>query len=79
MNFSLFYFFCHCKLTQTFVFQFNRTIWDVLTGRKDGRVSLASEVIGNLPSPFANFTVLQQNFANKGLDVKDLVTLSGRD
>ncbi|XXG54282.1 hypothetical protein AAC387_Pa03g2207 [Persea americana] len=59
-------------------FQFNRAIWDVLTGRKDGRVSLASEVIGNLPSPFANFTVLQQSFANKGLDVKDLVNYQNR-
>ncbi|KAG9457531.1 hypothetical protein H6P81_002039 [Aristolochia fimbriata] len=58
-------------------FQFNKTMWDVLTGRKDGIVSLAKEVTGNLPSPFSNFTTLQQLFALKGLNVKDLVALSG--
>ncbi|XP_068660723.1 peroxidase 24-like [Aristolochia californica] len=58
-------------------FQFNKSMWDVFTGRKDGRVSLSSEVTGNLPSPFSNFTTLQQLFALKGLTVKDLVALSG--
>ncbi|KAI9194296.1 hypothetical protein LWI28_004886 [Acer negundo] len=50
--------------------------WEVRTGRKDGRVSLASQVSGNLPSPFANFSGLMQVFTNKGLDKHDLVTLS---
>ena len=44
-------------------------------GRKDGRVSNISEV--NLPSPFANVTTLKKNFADKGLNSKDLVVLSG--
>lgn len=52
-------------------------MWDVLTGRRDGTVSLASEVLTNIPSPFLNFTALEQNFAKKGLDVRDLVVLSG--
>jgi len=52
-------------------------MWKVLTGRRDGTVSLASEALANIPSPFLNFTALQQNFANKGLSVRDLVVLSG--
>ncbi|KAG9457530.1 hypothetical protein H6P81_002038 [Aristolochia fimbriata] len=59
------------------ILQFKKSMWEVLTGRKDGRVSLATEVIGNLPSPFSNFTTLQQLFALKGFSVKDLVALSG--
>ncbi|XP_010070010.2 peroxidase 3 [Eucalyptus grandis] len=58
-------------------FQFKRSTWKVLTGRRDGTVSLASEALANIPSPFLNFTALQQNFANKGLSVRDLVVLSG--
>ncbi|XP_060191881.1 peroxidase 24-like [Lycium barbarum] len=58
-------------------FPFKTLMWDVATGRKDGNVSLASEVNGNLPSPFSDFATLQQIFANKGLNVDDLVALSG--
>lgn len=57
--------------------QFGRDLWDVQLGRRDGVVSRASEALSNLPSPSANFTALEANFANKGLDVKDLVILSG--
>ncbi|GAV92180.1 peroxidase domain-containing protein, partial [Cephalotus follicularis] len=57
--------------------QFNYSLWEVLTGRRDGIVSLASEALANIPSPFFNFTTLKQRFAIKGLDVKDLVVLSG--
>ncbi|TXG71816.1 hypothetical protein EZV62_000395 [Acer yangbiense] len=57
-------------------FHSNKPKWEVHTGRKDGRVSLASQVSGNLPSPFANFSGLMQVFTNKGLDEHDLVTLS---
>ncbi|XP_034686384.1 peroxidase 24-like [Vitis riparia] len=52
-------------------------LWDVLTGRRDGNVSLASEVNGNIPSPFSDFTTLKQLFVKKGLNVNDLVALSG--
>ncbi|KAF6139294.1 hypothetical protein GIB67_021504 [Kingdonia uniflora] len=50
--------------------------WDVLKGRKDGRVSKASETV-NLPAPSLNITQLIQSFAKRGLGVKDLVALSG--
>ncbi|CAN0914555.1 Peroxidase 39 [Linum grandiflorum] len=51
--------------------------WRVPTGRRDGVISRRSESLNNIPPPFANFTTLQTMFANKGLDVKDLVLLSG--
>ncbi|KAJ0093481.1 hypothetical protein Patl1_25539 [Pistacia atlantica] len=55
-----------------------KPLWPVLTGRKDGNISLASEVTGaNIPSSFSNFTTLHNLFASKGLDDDDLVALSG--
>ncbi|KAK1567725.1 hypothetical protein Q3G72_015809 [Acer saccharum] len=52
--------------------------WEVPTGRRDGRVSISADTLnGNLPAPFANISSLKQNFASKGLSVKDLVVLSG--
>ncbi|KAI4992191.1 hypothetical protein ZWY2020_046683 [Hordeum vulgare] len=60
-------------------FQFGRDLWDVQLGRRDGVVSSASEVLSDIPSPSDNFTVLEAKFASKGLDVKDLVILSGQD
>ena len=59
--------------------QFQRPIWDVLTGRRDGIISRKSEALANIPSPFFNFTTLKQSFANKSLSVHDLVVLSGKD
>ncbi|WVZ57057.1 hypothetical protein U9M48_007497 [Paspalum notatum var. saurae] len=50
---------------------------DVPAGRLDGRVSSATEALGNLPPPFANVTGLIGSFAAKGLDVEDMVVLSG--
>ncbi|KAG2621165.1 peroxidase 24-like [Panicum virgatum] len=58
-------------------FQFGRDLWDVQLGRRDGVVSRASEARASIPSPSGNFTALEANFAAKGLDVKDLVILSG--
>ncbi|CAN6458018.1 unnamed protein product [Victoria cruziana] len=51
--------------------------WKVPTGRRDGTVSLASETLTNIPAPTLNFTGLKAKFANKSLNVKDLVMLSG--
>ncbi|TYI09488.1 hypothetical protein ES332_A09G076800v1 [Gossypium tomentosum] len=56
---------------------FKRRLWNVALGRRDGRISLASETNGNIPSPFADFTSLLETFNNKTLDVNDLVVLSG--
>ncbi|XP_059628241.1 peroxidase 24-like [Cornus florida] len=58
-------------------FPFKQPMWEVLTGRRDDKISLASDVNGNIPSPFANFASLKQIFENKGLNLIDLVTLSG--
>ncbi|XP_010435105.1 PREDICTED: peroxidase 39 [Camelina sativa] len=51
--------------------------WNVPTGRRDGRISNFAEARDNIPPPFGNFTTLITLFANQGLDVKDLVLLSG--
>ncbi|GMI91350.1 peroxidase 64 [Hibiscus trionum] len=50
--------------------------WEVPNGRKDGRISLASDT-RQLPAPVFNISQLKQNFAQKGLSTKDLVALSG--
>jgi peroxidase len=47
-------------------------------GRHDGRVSLASEANETaLPGPFTDIQTIKSMFASKGLDTKDMVTLSG--
>lgn len=51
--------------------------WKVPTGRRDGLISNASEALSQIPAPFDNITILIQKFANKSLDLKDLVLLSG--
>lgn len=53
------------------------TSYSVPAGRRDGNVSLASEVIGNLPGPLFNLNQLTQNFANKGFSQSEMITLSG--
>ncbi|WCJ37594.1 Peroxidase superfamily protein [Euphorbia peplus] len=50
--------------------------WKVPTGRRDGVISRATETT-SIPPPFANFTTLQTLFSNQGLDLNDLVLLSG--
>lgn len=58
--------------------QFKRPLWKVLTGRRDGLVSQFSDVGDNLPAPFSDFSTLQLSFSKKGLDINDLVALSGK-
>ncbi|KAL5714496.1 peroxidase [Ranunculus cassubicifolius] len=51
--------------------------WNVPTGRRDGSISRSAEALRDIPRPTDNFTTLQTRFAGKGLNVKDLVLLSG--
>lgn len=51
--------------------------WPVKTGRRDGRISIANEALSNLPPAFFNFSQLMDSFTRKGLNIKDLVVLSG--
>ncbi|MCL7033688.1 hypothetical protein MKW94_004881 [Papaver nudicaule] len=58
-------------------FQFQKRMWEVPLGRRDGRISRASDALDNLPSPSSNFQILRDAFAAKNLDTRDLVALSG--
>lgn len=51
--------------------------YSVPSGRRDGRVSLASEALSNLPPPILNLNQLTQNFASKGLTQDEMITLTG--
>ncbi|ESW21149.1 hypothetical protein PHAVU_005G046000 [Phaseolus vulgaris] len=50
--------------------------WEVPFGRKDGKISLATEA-NMVPHGHENITALIAFFKEKGLDILDLVTLSG--
>ncbi|KAK4734806.1 hypothetical protein R3W88_009067 [Solanum pinnatisectum] len=50
--------------------------YEVPAGRRDGRISLASET-RSLPPPTLNVDQLTQNFKNMGLTQEEMVTLSG--
>ncbi|KAF8779177.1 hypothetical protein HU200_002853 [Digitaria exilis] len=51
--------------------------WPVPLGRRDGKVSSATEAADQLPPAFADVPLLTKIFASNGLDVKDLAVLSG--
>ncbi|BAF20293.1 peroxidase 3 [Oryza sativa Japonica Group] len=51
--------------------------WRVATGRRDGRVSIKQEALDQIPAPTMNFTDLLSSFQSKGLDLADLIWLSG--
>jgi len=51
--------------------------YEIPSGRLDGRISNADEVLNALPAPFHNLTVLKTLFEAQGLSTDDLVVLSG--
>ncbi|KAM0832532.1 hypothetical protein ACQ4PT_064830 [Festuca glaucescens] len=51
--------------------------WQVALGRRDGVASSATEASDELPPSFGDVPLLSKIFASKGLDLKDLVVLSG--
>ncbi|CAN6201715.1 unnamed protein product [Urochloa humidicola] len=51
--------------------------WPVPLGRRDGTVSSATEAANNLPPAVGGIPLLTKIFADNGLDLKDLVVLSG--
>ncbi|KAJ4799217.1 Peroxidase [Rhynchospora pubera] len=51
--------------------------YEIPSGRLDGRVSNADEVLKALPAPFHNLTVVKALFAAQGLSTNDVVALSG--
>uniref|UniRef100_A0ACD5VA39 Uncharacterized protein n=1 Tax=Avena sativa TaxID=4498 RepID=A0ACD5VA39_AVESA len=51
--------------------------WPVALGRRDGRASSAKEASAELPPANGDVPLLAKIFASKGLNLKDLVVLSG--
>ncbi|KAL4396026.1 hypothetical protein AHAS_Ahas01G0050700 [Arachis hypogaea] len=52
--------------------------WDVKLGRRDSRTAnFTAANTGVIPAPTSNLSTLISNFKSHGLDVKDLVALSG--
>ncbi|XP_077230621.1 peroxidase N-like [Tasmannia lanceolata] len=51
--------------------------WKVLLGRRDGLVANQSGANLGLPTPFENLTQITPKFAAVGLNITDVVTLSG--
>lgn len=60
-----------------YLFQIGGTSWEVPTGRRDGLVSLASDA-ANMPGPEDSIDDQIKKFADKGLNIEDLVTLVGK-
>lgn len=51
--------------------------YEIPSGRLDGRISVADDVLKVLPAPFHNLTVVKALFAAQGLSADDVVALSG--
>ncbi|XP_024514911.1 peroxidase 51 [Selaginella moellendorffii] len=64
-------------LTRDFVGLTGGPAWQVKKGRRDGRISRAEAATANLPGAEFSVNQLLKNFATKGLNLVDLVSLSG--
>ncbi|XP_052195386.1 peroxidase 10-like [Diospyros lotus] len=51
--------------------------WPLLLGRRDGLISSEDAANRNIPSPFEPLEKITAKFTSKGLDLKDVVVLSG--
>lgn len=51
--------------------------YSVPSGRRDGRISLSSDIPQNLPAPSFNTSQLEASFKRKGFSLDEMVTLSG--
>jgi peroxidase len=51
--------------------------WPVALGRRDGKASSATEASHELPPAYGDIPLLVKIFASKGLNLKDLIVLSG--
>ncbi|KAF3632087.1 putative vacuolar protein sorting-associated protein 4B-like [Capsicum annuum] len=58
-------------------YKVGRIDYDVQAGRRDGHVSIDSETLANLPSPFFDAKEIMNDFPRKGMLVDEMVTLSG--
>ena len=66
------------SMTLIFFMQTGGLGYDVPAGRRDGKISLASDTLTNLPPPSFNVDQLTQFFSNKGFTQEEMVTLSGK-
>ncbi|XP_006354190.1 lignin-forming anionic peroxidase-like [Solanum tuberosum] len=51
--------------------------WQVLLGRRDSLTANRTGVDSDIPSPVESLDVMRPQFTNKGMDITDLVALSG--
>jgi peroxidase len=61
----------------TYFLRNKKVYFDVPARCYDGRVSLVNKTLPNLPPPFARVDQLKVEFASKGLNTNEMVTLSG--
>ena len=60
-------------MTLVFFMQTGGLGYDVPAGRRDGKISLASETLTNLPPPSFNVDQLTKFFSNKGFTQEEMV------
>ena len=65
--------FCCCDI----IFQSGGPSWEVPMGRRDSLSASKEAANNNIPSPNSTISSLLSKFENVGLDIKDLVALSG--